>query len=59
MSNFTIADFVTALGSLFTFLTSSLFSIGDALVQSVIGQIIIGVAIFSLLVYTIAYFTHK
>ena len=54
-----MSDFITAITSLFTFLTNALFDIGDALVGSTIGQIILSISIFTLLVYTIAYFIRR
>lgn len=44
-----MSNFLEAMGSLFTFLTGQLTSIAGFFTSTVIGQVIIGIALFSVI----------
>lgn len=54
-----MSDFVSAMGSLFTFLFAQLTNMADFFVESTIGQIIIGLLIFALLGSLVSAFLHR
>lgn len=43
-----MSDFITAMGSLFTFLIAQLGAIATFFVTSILGQIIVGISLFAL-----------
>ena len=54
-----MSDFISAMSSLFTFVISQLSNIADFFVESTLGQIILGVALFSLIFTLISYVIDK
>lgn len=54
-----MSDLITALTSLFTFLSTQIINIADVLLGSTLGQLIIGIALFTLIVYMIIYIIGK
>lgn len=54
-----MSEFITALSSLFTFLIGQLTSISSFFTDSTLGQIILGIAIFSLVASIIMSFVNK
>lgn len=54
-----MSDLITALTSLFSFLISVMGDVADFFVESTIGQLILGIALFSLIVYMIMYIIDK
>lgn len=54
-----MSDLITAFTSLFAFLFSQLTAAANFFVQSVIGQLILGVLLFSLIAYLLIYIIGK
>ena len=54
-----MSDLITALTSLFTFLTTQMTSIATFFTTSIIGQIILGIAIFSVVFRVILSIVNK
>ena len=54
-----MTDLITALTSLFTFLTTQLTNIANFFTTSVIGQLILGVALFSIAVNIVIMIVNK
>lgn len=54
-----MSDLISALGSLFTFLTTQLGNIADFFTESTIGQIILGIAIFGVVFNVIMAIVNK
>lgn len=54
-----MSDLITALGSLFTFLSTQMTNIANFFTTSVIGQIILGIAIFGVVVNVVMAIVKK
>lgn len=54
-----MADFISAIGSLFTFLITQMGNIATFFTSNLIGQIILGIAIFSLVLNVVLSFINK
>ena len=54
-----MSDLVTAMTTLFTFLIAQMTSIATFFVTSTIGQVILAVSLFSLIVYLIIYIIDR
>ena len=54
-----MSDFLTAMGSLFTFLFTQLTAFATWFTSNVIGQLILGVILFTFIAYLIGFIIQK
>lgn len=54
-----MSDFLTAMNSLFSFLFTQLGNVSTWFVTSLLGQIILGVILFTFIAYVIGYIISK